>query len=565
MSDLAVIVLALSTAAGAVAARPIPLPIATVVVSLGFVRRSPVLVCVGALLLASALSARAWAGLRPAPPREWSGVATLVSDPGDAYGAVTVDLRVGHRRVEAWARGEAAGRLRDRLSGERVAVVGRLEPLPPGVRHRLARRHIAGRLIVERVGGWAPGGPVSRVANGVRRTLLAGVASLPAERRGLFAGFVLGDDREQSIETVDDFRASGLAHLLVVSGQNVAFVLALASPLLRRLSVGARLVAGIFVLVVFGFITRWEPSVLRAEAMAGIALLASTLARPVSGVRVLALAVTAVLLLDPLLVGSVSLQLSVGVSAGIVLFAVPIAAALPGPRPIASALSVTLAAQIGVAPVLVPFFGGLPVVAVPANLLAVPAAGPVMMWGLAAGLPAGVWGGSLARIIHAADRVARGLGGGGGTRVRPAAARRAARAAPGRPGRIGGPSCRAAARGCAPRALLVTLATVGAPALADRQPRPRGPSPSPRGPRYGRRVGRAWSSSTGRRARALSRAAALAGPSDRCARVDPQRRPPARRSCSSGGCRFAWCSPTPVPRWTSAPSACESSSRRRGR
>jgi competence protein ComEC len=400
VSEVAAIVLALSTAGGALAAVPVPLPVALMVVGLAFARRSPVVLCLGAALLASGCSARAWAGLRPPAPHGWSGVATLVGDPGDQYGALRVDLRLGHRRVEAWARGPAAGRLRDRLAGERVSVAGRVEPAPPGVRARPARRHASARLTVDRVGAWAPGGPATRLANGIRRTLLAGAASLPDDRRALFAGFVLGDDREQSVEAVDDFRASGLSHLLVVSGQNVAFVLALASPLLSRLSLGSRLAAAVVVLVLFGFVTRWEPSVLRAEAMTGVALVASTLGRPVSALRLLALAVTGVLLVDPLLVGSVSFLLSAGACAGIALLARPIAAALPGPRPLAAALGVTLAAQIGVAPVLVPVFGGLPVAAVPANLLAVPAAGPVMMWGLAAGLPAGLVGGAVARVVH---------------------------------------------------------------------------------------------------------------------------------------------------------------------
>ena len=70
----------------------------------------------------------------------------------------------------------------------------------------------------------------------MRHTLVAGAASLPADRRPLFTGFVLGDDRGQGADVVADFRASGLAHLLVVSGENVAFVLALASPVIRRLS-----------------------------------------------------------------------------------------------------------------------------------------------------------------------------------------------------------------------------------------------------------------------------------------------------------------------------------------
>ena len=52
------------------------------------------------------------------------------------------------------------------------------------------------------------------------------------------------------------------------------------------------------------------------------------------------------------------------------------------------------------APVLVPVFDGLPVASLPANLLAVPVAGPLMMWGIAAGLPAGIIGGPVARIVH---------------------------------------------------------------------------------------------------------------------------------------------------------------------
>jgi len=92
--------------------------------------------------------------------------------------------------------------------------------------------------------------------------------------------------------------------------------------------------------------------------------------------------------------------MSVGASAGIVLLGPTLLRAIPGPRPLAAALAVTAAAQAGVAPVLIPVFGGLPVAALPANLLAVPAAGPVMVWGLAGGLPAGLAGGWPARLVH---------------------------------------------------------------------------------------------------------------------------------------------------------------------
>jgi competence protein ComEC len=54
-----------------------------------------------------------------------------------------------------------------------------------------------------------------------------------------------------------------------------------------------------------------------------------------------------------------------------------------------------------VAPVLVPVFGGLPVASIPANLLAVPASGPLMGWGLTAGLAAGALGPPADAVLHA--------------------------------------------------------------------------------------------------------------------------------------------------------------------
>ncbi|MFN2607198.1 MAG: ComEC/Rec2 family competence protein [Acidimicrobiales bacterium] len=400
MSDLATVVLALAAAAGAWAAHPAPLALGALVVATALAVRRPVLLWVGVALATSALAARSWAGLHPPATGAWSGPATVLDDPTEASGALRLTVRIGGKRVEAWARGRPAADLADRLAGERVRLSGRLQPLAPGIRRGLAYRHLAAQLTVDTVGGWAPGDPASRLADGIRRTLAAGTASLPPERRALFAGFVLGDSRDEAPEVTDDFRASGLAHLLVVSGENVAFVLGLAGPLLRRVELRWRLVAGLAVLALFGVLTRWEPSVLRAEAMATLGLVAATLGRPASGLRLLALAVTGLLLVDPLLIGSLGFLLSVGACTGIALLAPRFTRAIPGPRPLASALGVSLAAQAGVAPFLVPAFGSIPLATIPANLLAVPAAGPLTTWGMAAGLPAGLAGGGVARVLH---------------------------------------------------------------------------------------------------------------------------------------------------------------------
>ena len=400
MGDRATVALAFAACAGAWAARPLPLVpvLALAAVALGL--RRPVLLMLAVALAASALGARSWAGLGPPALGQWSGVATLVGDPANVAGALRADVRIGGKRVEAWARGAAARALRDRLSGERVQVRGQLSPVPPDARRRLARRHISARMTVTGASLASTGGVPSRLANGLRRTLLRGAGVLAPGPRALYAGFVLGDDRDQRPEVTDDFRASGLSHLLVVSGQNVAFVLALLGPFLNRFRLSGRLAGGLAVLVLFGILTRWEPSVLRAVAMAALTLLAAAVGRPASSLRILSLAVTGLVLVDPLLVHSLGFLLSVGACAGIAIFSQRFATRLPGPRPVADALGVTLAAQVGVLPILVPVFGGLPVAALPANLLGAPVAGPLMMWGMAAGLVAGWTGDTVARAIH---------------------------------------------------------------------------------------------------------------------------------------------------------------------
>jgi competence protein ComEC len=71
-------------------------------------------------------------------------------------------------------------------------------------------------------------------------------------------------------------------------------------------------------------------------------------------------------------------------------------------------LGITLAAQLGVAPVLLVTFGPVPVASLPANLLAVPVAGLVMVWGLTAGMVAGIVGGGIAEVVHLPTRVLLG-------------------------------------------------------------------------------------------------------------------------------------------------------------
>ena len=215
-------------------------------------------------LLASGLAQRSLDGLDGVEPGIVAGEVTLLSDPAPHFEGVRVDVRWGHRRLEAHARGVSADALRPRLAGEVVTVRGTVRPVEPG-QPWLVARHIAGELTVLRVDGWRPGDPASRLANGLRRTLVAGAAPLEPRARSLYTGLVIGDDREQPADLADSFRGAGLTHLLAVSGQNVAFALALAGPLLRRLRLWPRLVATLVVIGLFG-----RDDALRAVGAAGL-------------------------------------------------------------------------------------------------------------------------------------------------------------------------------------------------------------------------------------------------------------------------------------------------------
>jgi competence protein ComEC len=325
-------------------------------------------------------------------------VATLVDDPDagrfDTSVLARVDALDGHgaggRRVLVDASGDVAARLRVLSAGESVVLRGWCTELD-GYDVRWRWDHAVGAVhATELVGVGRARAPLDRIANGLRGVVLAGSAHLQPVERALLSGFLLGDTRGVPDALTEQFRAAGLTHLTAVSGENVAFVLALFAPLLRRCGLRGRVALALAVLVCFGTMTRWEPSVVRAIAMALVALLAGALGRPTTGVRVLVLAAIALLLVDPFLLHQVGFLLSCGASLGIALLARPITARLRGPEWMREVLGVTAAAQVGVAPVLIPVFGSMPLVALPANLVAVPLAAPLTMWGLVAGVVGGV-------------------------------------------------------------------------------------------------------------------------------------------------------------------------------
>src|SRR6266508_174542 len=320
-----------------------------------------------------------------------------------------------------WVRG--SGPVPTPTTGDRVEVRGLVQAPDGPFASFLHRRGYAASLTATRIQfRGPPSNPVLQVANAIRSSLRDSLSRvLPAREAGLVMGLALGDTSRLDLDMEDAFRATGLSHLVAVSGANVAMFLApiLGLVTLVGLGVRGRAVVGVAAVAFFVLLTRAEPSVMRAGAMTGLTMLGVFLGRPRSPPAIVGCSVLGLLVMDPSLAYSIGFQLSVVAIVGMVLLAAPVANRLAAlPKGLALAAGATLGAQAGVTPLLLFHFGVVPTVTLPANLLAFPAVSPAMLFGLAAGLgglvwrPLGLLVGGLARLPlgyleGAADRLAR--------------------------------------------------------------------------------------------------------------------------------------------------------------
>jgi len=342
-----------------------------------------------------------WSTTMVQTPFAVRGSVVLVSDPDPVGRGVRIVVERDDHRWQGFVFGRAARRLDSALAGERVSIEGVIESVPEGERTRSLIRHVVGRIVVDDVA--VPPRPmadnrIGAVLNRVRRLLESGTRTIDEPDRGIVAGLLYGDDRRQDVDVVARFRGSGLSHLTAVSGQNVAFLLAALSPLITRLGRSTRAVAVGVVLVAFALLTRAEPSVIRACLMAGVAMACRVWGRPVAARSVLAVSVAIGLVIDPMLAWSVGWWMSVAGCAGLVIVGPLMRDERPKSR-FGEVVFATVAAQAAVAPVSGLVFGWPSAWSIPANLLAVPVAGLVMLIGLPTVVLAGLSPDSVARVL----------------------------------------------------------------------------------------------------------------------------------------------------------------------
>jgi competence protein ComEC len=294
-------------------------------------------------------------------------------------------------RAPPWGSGDdqPSYEVGDALAVDDVA----LRPLRAGgVLRRIAslRARISARAFVDpedvaRTG--VGGGPLLRIARWGRGAVRAAAAPLPGQSRALLLGITIGDTSELGAQTVEDFKRTGLTHLVAVSGANLAIVLVGLLLILRALRTPVRAIPWLLAVATISFcaISAFEPSVVRAGLMALLGLLAFAMGAARRALELLALGVLIATLIDPFLAFTFGFQLSVAATLGLVTIARRLQEHA-GERPVLVAGGATLGAQLATMPLLALMTGRLAVISLPANLIVAPLVAPATILGLGAAL-----------------------------------------------------------------------------------------------------------------------------------------------------------------------------------
>lgn len=203
-------------------------------------------------------------------------------------------------------------------------------------------------------------------------------AALPSDTSLFAKALLLGDTSGLDYETKTDFTVSGIRHIVAVSGLHVSILFGLVHlSALRKRFLSA--VTGFPVLLLFAAMTGFTPSVCRACIMSGLTLAASLVNREYDGPTALSFSGLVLLIVNPLVITSVSYQLSFASVAGIFLFSTKLRKWMQSLVPrkytgkvsgyLVSSASITLGATVLTTPLCALSFGTVSLAAVLTNLL----------------------------------------------------------------------------------------------------------------------------------------------------------------------------------------------------
>jgi competence protein ComEC len=257
------------------------------------------------------------------------------------------------------------------------------QPRDVAGRRALLRDHLAGYARID------PGGVNRRISTGAHGVtgLRAGLARRIADQvadpsaAALLVALAVGATGEVTTRQWQVFNATGITHLVAISGMHVTFFALLAMgaaralwrrlaprPWLPRRSAFAATV-GCALALLYALLAGFSVPAQRTVVMLVVILVMRECARSVSSIRIIGVALAAVLLYDPLAWLGAGFWLSFVAVAAIVLLA---GARLQQPAPLAGALALQWMVSVALLPFTVALFGSFAAAGLLVNLLAIP-------------------------------------------------------------------------------------------------------------------------------------------------------------------------------------------------
>ncbi len=242
----------------------------------------------------------------------------------------------------------------------------------------LRRTGVAGTLRTRTLERMGRAGDAASLLERTRRA--AGDAltiALPEPAAGLATGILIGLRDRVDRDLAAAFTTTGLSHVVAISGWNIALVAGLVGALLAGRARRTRSGAIVIAIGAYTVLAGASASVVRAAAMAGVALLARETGRPGTAAAALGWAIACLVVAVPSTASDVGLQLSAAATAGLIAWSGPLTALLARraghlPAWVREGLGVSLAAQAATLPIVLLSFGRLAPLSPLLNLAVVP-------------------------------------------------------------------------------------------------------------------------------------------------------------------------------------------------
>lgn len=194
-----------------------------------------------------------------------------------------------------------------------------------------------------------------------------------ADSSGLSSALVLGDKQDMGTQLKQQYRLTGMSHMLAVSGLHVGIVFAILNLLLGvvRLADRGRIISGIIIVILlwgYAAVTGFSPSVVRAVVMFSVVQIGIMSSRSSTPLNTLSFAWIAILIWNPTTLFDIGFQLSFAAMVTIITL-YPTLSSLwqPQNKPLRwlwQLTAVGLSAQLGVTPLVALYFGQIPLLGI---------------------------------------------------------------------------------------------------------------------------------------------------------------------------------------------------------